>query len=241
MDPAPPTATPVALVTGASGNLGSAVARALRGAGWNTVLADRSAERLRLAVGATGPGAEPLLIDGVDLTDPDDARRMVERATARFGALDAVINTVGAHRAGHAVHEDELETWDLLLRANLRTALVTCRAALPGMLARGRGRIVNVASRDALAGAAGAAAYGASKAALLRFTESLAAETLDRGITANCVLPGAMDTPQNRAALPPSEHPRLLAPAAIADVIVFLASDAARSITGAAIPLTAAG
>ena len=151
------------------------------------------------------------------------------------------MHTVGAYRAGKALADEDLATWSTLFDANVRSALVACRAVLPGMLARGHGRIVTVASRDALAGEAGAAAYAASKAALLRMTESIAAETRGRGVTANCVLPGAIDTPQNRGAPDPAAWPTLVPADAIADVIVFLTSAAARALSGAALPVDGAG
>ncbi|HZR84945.1 MAG TPA: SDR family NAD(P)-dependent oxidoreductase [Candidatus Binatia bacterium] len=226
------------LITGACGHLGTATAAAFRDAGWRRVLVDRSADNVRRTRSGDDP-SEELLVGGVDLADADTACDIVERATARFGRVDALVTAVGAYRTGRAVHEEDLSTWDVLLVANLRTALVACRAALPGMLARGHGRIVTVASRDALTAAAGAAAYAASKAALLRLTETVAAETRGRGVTANCVLPGAMDTPQNRAAAG-NEGARLVPAAAVAEVIVFLASRAARAVTGAAIPVEGA-
>ena len=227
----------VVLITGAAGNLGAATAAAFRQRGARTVLVDRSLDKLRRAYPGADVAADQLLIGDVDLTDAATAEQMVARATARFAAVDAVVNTVGAFRAGKAVQEEDLATWDLLFTVNLRTALVACRAALPGMLARGRGRIVNVASRDALIGERGTAAYAASKAALLRLTESIASEGQGGGVTANCVLPGTIDTPQNRASLPGAAHTTLVPVAAIADVILFLASDAARAVSGAAIPV----
>lgn len=230
-------AAEVVLVTGAAGNLGAATAAVLRRRGARLVLVDRTRAKLERAHGGAARADAELLIGDVDLTDAATLQAIVARAVERFGALDALVSTVGAFRAGKALPDEDLGTWDLLLALNVRTALVACRAVLPGMLARGRGRIVSVASRDALAGVAGAAAYAASKAALLRMTESIAAECRGRGVTANCVLPGAIDTPQNRAALPPDAHARLVAPDAIAAVIAFLASDAARAVSGAAIPV----
>ena len=226
----------VVLITGAAGNLGAATADAFRAGGARTVLVERSRAKL-LARHGDATREDVLLVGDVDLTDEASWQAIVARATERFGRVDALVNAVGAYRAGRTLAADELATWDLLFAANLRTALVACRAVLPAMLAQRHGRVVNVASRDALAGTAGAAAYAASKAALLRMTESLAAETSGSGVTANCVLPGPIDTPQNRAALPAASHAALIAPAAIADVIVFLASPGARALSGAALPI----
>ncbi|MEW6272703.1 MAG: SDR family NAD(P)-dependent oxidoreductase [Thermodesulfobacteriota bacterium] len=225
------------LVTGASGTLGAATTAAFQRAGARTVLVERSLARLEAAHGHLGP-ERALLLDA-DLTDPDGVRDAVARALARFGAVDALVNTVGGFRAGKPVHEEELETWDLLQRLNVRTTLLCCRAVLPAMLRARRGAIVNVASRDALAGPAGAAAYAASKAAVVRLTESLAAETRPYGVRVNCVLPDALDTPQNRATRPASRWDELVPADAAADAIVLLASHAARAVSGAAIPLGA--
>jgi len=227
----------VVLITGAAGNLGAAVAATLRRAGARLVLAERSADKLARAHPDAADDPAVLLAGGVDLADPAALSAIVAASSARFGALDAVVNTVGAYRGGKDVVDEDLATWDLLLTANLRTAVASCRAALPGMIARGRGRIVNVASRDALVGERGAAAYAAAKSAVLRFTETLADEVRGRGVTANCVLPGALATPQNRAALPRSAHATLVPLAAIADVIAFLLSDGARAVSGAALPI----
>jgi NAD(P)-dependent dehydrogenase (short-subunit alcohol dehydrogenase family) len=201
------------------------------------VLVDRTRAKLERAQASSERAAHELLIGDVDLTDAATLEGIVAQAEARFGALDGLVNTVGAYRAGKALQDEDLAAWDQLLALNLRTGVVACRAALPGMIARGRGRIVNIASRDALVAAAGEAAYAASKAALLRMTESVAADCAGRGVTVNCVLPGTIDTPQNRLALPVDAHRRLVPADAIADVIAFLLSDAARAINGAAIPV----
>lgn len=227
----------VVLITGAAGSLGVAVADTFRRGGARTVLVDRSLEKLRRAHREATDSRTCLLIGDVDLADDGAARAIVARATGAFGAVDVLVHTVGAFRAGSSVAEEDLATWDLLLTVNLRTALVACRAVLPGMLARGQGRIVSVASRDALVGARGTAAYAASKAALLRLTESVADEGRGRGVTANCVLPGTIDTAQNRAALAAGERAALVPVDAVADVILFLASDAARAVSGAALPV----
>jgi NAD(P)-dependent dehydrogenase (short-subunit alcohol dehydrogenase family) len=231
----------VVVVTGAAGNLGAAVAGALRRDGARTVLVDHSAQHLAALYGESDQDPARLVVGGVDLASEAAVGAVTERARARFGAIDALVHTVGTFAAGKTVHEESLDTWDLLLRLNVRTALLTARAVLPEMLQRGRGAIVTVASRHALAGPAGAAAYSASKGALLRLTESLAQEAKSRGVTANCVLPGTLDTPQNRAAMPASEWATMVEPAAVADVIAFLVSPGARAVTGAAIPVYGRG
>jgi NAD(P)-dependent dehydrogenase (short-subunit alcohol dehydrogenase family) len=154
----------------------------------------------------------------------------------RFGKVSALINTVGAFRGGQASHDEPLETLDFLMTVNVRTALICSRAVIPRMLAAESGRIVNMISRTAFEGAANYGAYSAVKAALLRLSESMAAELKDRGINVNCVAPGTMDTPQNREAMPNADHSEWVTPAAVADVILFCASDAARTVHGAAVP-----
>jgi NAD(P)-dependent dehydrogenase (short-subunit alcohol dehydrogenase family) len=226
----------VVLITGAAGNLGVAVASSFARAGARAVLVDRSRAKLERAY-PDGDTADCMLLGDLDLADEAALREVVSRAGDHLGPVSVLVNTVGAFRAGKPVHEEDLATWDLLLGVNLRSALVACRAVLPCMLARGRGRIVNVASRDALIGERGTAAYAASKAALLRLTESIADEGRGRGVTANCILPGSIDTPQNRAALPFDAHASLVPLDAVADVVVFLASHAARAISGAALPV----
>jgi len=158
----------------------------------------------------------------------------------RFGGIDVLVNVAGGFR-WELVEGGQLETWDEMYAMNLRTAVVSSRAALPALLERGRGRIVNVGAGAALRATAGMGAYAASKSGVERLTEALAAELKDRGITVNAVLPGTIDTPRNRADMPDADFARWVAPEAIADVIVFLASDAARAVTGAAIPVFGRG
>ena len=224
----------VVLITGAAGNLGSAATTAFRTQGARLVLVERSRDKL---VRAYGESPDVLLEGDVDLADPAAWDALVARATERFGRIDALVHTVGAYRGGKTLADEDLATWSTLFDANVRSALLACRAVLPGMLARGHGRIVTVASRDALTAEPGAAAYSAMKAAVLRMTESLAAETRGTGVTANCILPAAIDTPQNRASLDPSAWRSLVPADAIADVIAFLASPASRAVTGAALPV----
>ena len=224
----------VAIITGAGGNLGSAAARAFYDAGAKLVLVDRQPER------ASAPFSDDparILAHAADLTDSDDVARLVRAALDRFGRIDALINTVGGYRAGDRVHEMSLETWDFMLTLNTRTALLLAQAVIPTMLAQGSGKIVNTAARAALSGKARHAAYSVSKSAVIRLTETLAEELRHDGINANCVLPGTIDTPQNREAMPDADYARWVAPEAIADVMLFLASDAARAIHGAAIPV----
>ncbi len=231
----------VAIITGAAGNLGEATARAFMRAGARTVLVDRADDRLSGMFADAAKSGDHLLASGVDMTDAAAVEELVADVLERFGRIDVLVNTVGTFKGGVPMHEDDPDTWDFLMKVNLRTTLLACRAVVPGMLERKSGRIVNVASRNALSGDARVAAYSASKAAVMRLTESLAAEVKDSNITVNSVLPGTIDTPQNRSAMPKADFSRWVEPEAIADVIAFLASDGARAITGAAVPVYGRG
>jgi NAD(P)-dependent dehydrogenase (short-subunit alcohol dehydrogenase family) len=227
----------VAIITGAVGNLGAAVARTFQQAGAQTVLVDRSSDRIREVFKDIAGSKDHLLAGGIDLTDPASLGALIEQTLAKLGRVDVLVHTVGGFRGGKPVHETDLADWDFLFNTNLRTTLLCCRAVIPQMLKQQRGAIINVGSRNALAGTAGYAAYSASKSAVLRLTESLAEELKASNINVNCVMPSTIDTPQNRAAMPHSDFSQWVMPEAIADVIAFLASDAARAINGAALPV----
>lgn len=222
------------IVTGAAGNLGRAVAAAFAARGANLALVDRGEELLRKAHGAED--ARRMFV-AVDLLDAAQVAQAFARISARFGRIDAQANLAGGFRMGEAVHETTDATWNFLFDLNVRTLLNAVRAALPAMLAAGGGRIVNVGAASALKGAALMGAYVASKSAVIRLTETMALELREKNVNVNCVLPSIIDTPENRAAMPDADPKRWVAPEALADVIVFLASDAARAIHGAAVPV----
>ena len=225
----------VVIVTGAVGNLGQAVAGVLDGA--RRVLVDRSAERLVQRYPRLASSADALLIGDVDLADERSVQRVAAMALERFGRIDALLNTVGGFAGGKAIHEDELGNWDRMFEINVRTILLACRAVIPTMIRQGQGAIVNVAARAALSGVAGLGAYCAAKSAVIRLTESLAQELKPHGVRANCVLPGTIDTPQNRKDMPDADFSKWVAPVEIARVMAFLASSDASAISGAAIPV----
>jgi NAD(P)-dependent dehydrogenase (short-subunit alcohol dehydrogenase family) len=228
------------IVSGAAGNLGAAVAVELTRRGARIVCADRSADGLSALAARLPKPAESLFIPGLDLTKFEDAAAMAKAALDRFGSLDGLVNTLGGFATG-AVAVDALSGFDMLLSVNAKAALVTSAAVLPAMIARKRGRIVHVAAAAGNKGTAGLAAYSAAKAAVMRIVESIAAEHGADGITANSILPGTIDTPQNRAAMPDADFSKWVTPAAIARVIAFLVSDDAAAVTGAAIPVTGHG
>jgi len=222
------------MITGAAGNLGRAVAAAFADRGARVVLVDRDEETLRKAFGATG---ERLLL-ATDLLDPVQVEATARRATERCGRIDVLANLAGGFRMGEPVHAIAEDTLRFLFDINVRTVLNTARAVVPGMIEAGGGRIVNVGAYAAQKGVAQMGAYVAAKSAVIRLTESMAAELREKNINVNCVLPTIIDTPENRAAMPDADPGRWVAPADLAAVIAFLASDAARAIHGAAVPVT---
>jgi NAD(P)-dependent dehydrogenase (short-subunit alcohol dehydrogenase family) len=228
-------AAQVVVITGAFGALGRTVAKTFAGRGAKLALLDVVPQPPAAVREMLGPA--PLLFGGVDLTDLEATRRVMFATALRFGGIDVLVNVAGGFR-WERLEEGDPETWDQLYAMNLRTAVVCCKAVLPAMLGRGAGRIISIGAGAAARAAAGMGAYAASKAGVQRLTESLADELKDRGITVNAVLPSIIDTPRNRADMPDADFSRWVAPEAIADVIAFLASDAARAVTGAAIPVT---
>lgn len=222
-------------VTGAAGNLGRTVASTFAARGANLALVDRRCESLESAFGTED---EQRIFAAADLLDPPQVEAAVRRAIERFGRIDVLCNIAGGFRMGSAVHETADADWNFLFDLNARTVLHTARAVVPHMLAAGGGRIVNIGAFSALKGAAQMAAYTASKSVVIRLTEAMAAELREKNINVNCVLPTIIDTPENRAAMPNVDPARWVAPQDLANVIAFLASDAARAIHGAALPVT---
>lgn len=227
----------IIIITGAVGNLGSAVAECVRAEGGRMVLVDRSDDRLPQAYGNLKRKDSHWLASGVNITDPKAVNDMAAEAYRRFGRIDGLVNSVGGFRGGKPVHEAELSEWDFLYDINVRTTLNACRAVIPYMLKSQSGRIVNVASRNAFQGSPNYAAYSATKAMVLRMSESMAGELKARGINVNCIVPGTIDTPQNREAMPKADFSTWVPPGDLAKVIVFLLSDDARSVTGTAVPV----
>lgn len=221
----------VAMITGAAGALGRVVADRFGRAGARLALVDRNEARLEEI-----HGAAPLRC-GADLTRADQVGDAAARTLDRYGRIDVLVNVAGGFAMAPAFHELTEGDWDRMLDMNARSVFLTCRAVIPAMLRQGRGAIVNVAARAALEGKANLGPYVVSKSAVVRLTESLAAEYRARGINVNCVLPGTIDTPRNRADMPRARHETWVQPAALADVILFLASDLARAVHGAAIPV----
>jgi NAD(P)-dependent dehydrogenase (short-subunit alcohol dehydrogenase family) len=227
----------VALVAGGTGGLGRAVSRAFLGEGARVVVTYRRQEEFDLLKGEAG--AEGARLDGqrADVTDEAAATDLVNGIVARHGRLDFLVNAVGGYVGGVKLWELEREVFDQMLDANLRSGYALLRAAVPVMLRQGHGAIVNVASKAALDHVAGQAAYAASKAAAVAMIESLAADLKGTGVRVNSVLPSIIDTEVNRRAIPKADFSKWPKPQDIARVLLFLCSDDARLIHGAAIPV----
>jgi NAD(P)-dependent dehydrogenase (short-subunit alcohol dehydrogenase family) len=227
----------VVVITGASGNLGSALAHAFGQAGAKLALIDRHADVLAQEFPDLVDKPDRLLIRAADLTQAAEVETAVSEIVAHFGRIDVLAHTVGGFRAGLSLHETPVATLDFMLNLNAKTVFITNQAVIPHMLRQKSGKIINLAARAGLQGQPNLAAYAASKAAVIRLTESAAAELKQSGINVNCVLPGTIDTPQNRQAMPDADFSRWVKPESLADVILFLASVGARDIHGAAVPV----
>jgi len=225
------------LVAGGTGGLGRAVTSAFLEEGAKVVATFRIQEELDALKGSAG--AKGTNLDGmsVDVTDEAAVRQLVEKILAKHGRLDAVVNTVGGYAGGVKFWEMETKVFDQMLALNLRSGYALSRAAARAMLKQGRGAIVNIAAKAAFDHAAGAAAYAASKAAAVAMLDSLAADLKGTGVRVNSILPSIIDTPANRKAMPNADFAKWPKPEDIARVILFLCSEDARVIHGAAIPV----
>jgi NAD(P)-dependent dehydrogenase (short-subunit alcohol dehydrogenase family) len=219
----------VVVVTGASGALGKVVAEAALARGAHVAGVDHAASQAPVT-------ANRIELGGVDLTDAVQARKAIDAAAAHFGKLDALVNIAGGF-AYETVTEGDPKTWQRMYALNLLTALNASRAAIPHLATSGMGRIVNVGAMGALQAGSGMGAYAASKAAVHRLTEALAAEWKGK-ITVNAVLPSTIDTAANRASMPTADFGKWVTADELANVILFLASDAASAVTGALLPVS---
>jgi NAD(P)-dependent dehydrogenase (short-subunit alcohol dehydrogenase family) len=230
----------VALVTGAAGNLGRAVAAALAARGMRVAALDRAAAPLEEVVAALPDPAAHLVLAGVDLMDPAACDAALARVQAQYGRIDAVAHTVGGFAFTPIV--DSVPTaFEQMFRLNLLTTANVFGAAIARMRPAGRGALVAIGAMAALKAPGALGAYAASKAGVLRLVESYADELRREGLRVNAVLPGTIDTPQNRAAMPDADTSGWVTPAQLAEAIAFLLSDAASGITGALLPVTGRG
>jgi NAD(P)-dependent dehydrogenase (short-subunit alcohol dehydrogenase family) len=219
----------VVVITGASGALGRVVAEVALARGARVAGVDHAAAQI--------PATENRIeLGGVDLSDAAAAKKALDAVAAHFGSVDALVNIAGGF-AFETVAEGDPKTWQRMYALNVLTALNASRSALPHLAASAAGRIINIGAMGALQAGAGMGAYAASKAGVHRLTEALAAEWKGK-ITVNAVLPSIIDTPANRASMPSADFAKWVTPQELAEVILFLASDAASAVTGALIPVS---
>jgi NAD(P)-dependent dehydrogenase (short-subunit alcohol dehydrogenase family) len=227
----------IVLVSGGTGGLGNAVSLAFLEEGARLVVTYRKEEEYAALKIAAGGKAAALEGSIADVTDERATAELVTGIVARHGRVDALVNTVGGYAGGVALWELETKVFDAMLSLNLRSGYALARAVLPAMLKQRHGSIVNVAAKAALDHGAGAAAYAASKAAAVALMDSLAADVKGTGVRVNSVLPSIIDTATNRRAMPNGDFAAWPKPEEIAQVILFLCSDNAAVIHGAAIPV----
>ena len=220
----------VLVVTGADGALGQAVAATLSAYGAKLALLSHA------VLGKAKPQAGAWQYGGIDLSVETAARSAMERVAQDAGRLDGLINVAGGFR-WEKLEGGSIDSWDAMYKINLRTAVISCQAALPYLVRSSRGRIVNVGAMGAFKAAAGMGPYAASKAGVAQLTEALADELKDRGITVNAILPSTLDTPKNRQDMPQADFKRWVTLNEAAEVIAFLLSDQASAVTGALIPV----
>ena len=227
----------VILIAGGTGGLGRPVSLAFLKEKAKVVVSYRNPEEFSALQSAAGAHASSLQGQPVDVTDEAAVNQFVDKILAEHGRLDAMVNTVGGYAGGTKLWELETKVFDMMLALNLRAGYALSRAAIVPMLWQKHGAIVNVAAKAALDHGAGAAAYAASKAAALAMIDSLAADVKGTGVRVNSILPSIIDTAANRKAMPNAEYAEWPKPEDIAHVILFLCSDQARVIHGAAIPV----
>lgn len=224
----------VVLITGAQGGLGTFVTAAFLEAGAQVVGTARQID----SAAFTHPRFEGI---PADLTREHNATRLVADALEKFRKIDVLVHVTGGFAGGSPIHETDDATWGTMLDLNLRAGLNILRAVLPSMREQKRGRIVAIGSRAGVEPAANISAYSASKAALVSLMKTAALENRKLGITANVILPGTIDTPANRRSDPNADRSKWVSPQRLAALALFLASDEAADITGAAIPVYGAG
>jgi len=226
------------LVTGGTGGLGREVTMAFLEAGARVLVTYRRAEELAALVSsAERIGAKPPEGAAVDVTDLAAVEQFVAGTVKKFGRIDVLVNAVGGYAGGTNLWEVDPRVYDQMLQLNLKAGFALARAVVPVMIRQNRGWIVNVASKAAVDHGAGGALYAASKAGALALFDSLAAEVKAYNINVNSVLPSIIDTAANRAAMPQADFSKWPKPEEIARVILFLCSEEALVIHGAAIPV----
>lgn len=227
----------IVLVAGGTGGLGQSISAAFLDAGATVAVTYRHAAEFDALKSAAGANAGRLEGHAVDVMDEAAVNQLVAGLTAKHGRLDVMVNAVGGYSAGAPLWEMETGVLDHMLALNLRTGYLLARAVVPPMLKQGRGALVNVAATAAFNHMAAAGAYVASKAAAVALIDSLAADLKGSGVRANSICPSIIDTEANRKAMPDADHSKWPKPADIARVVLFLCSEDAKLVHGAAVPV----
>src|SRR6185503_3825754 len=231
----------IVLVAGGTGGLGRAVSLAFLGEGAEVAVTYRTGAEFGSLRQAAGEHDASLAGHVVDVTDEAAVRGLVDAIVERHGRLDVVVNTVGGYAGGIKLWELETKTFEKMLALNLRSGYALGRAAAAVMLKQKSGALVNVAAKAAVDHGGGASAYAASKAAAVAMMDSLAEDLKGTGVRVNSILPSIIDTEVNRKAMPDADFATWPKPVDIASVVLFLASDKAKVIHGAAVPVYGAG
>ena len=224
----------VVLVTGANGGLGRYVTQAFLDSGASVAGTSRKIQQSEFA------GSNFIAISA-DISNYEGARRVVDEALSKFKRLDVLAHTVGGFAGGNSIRDTEDAIFSRMMEMNLYSTFHMLRAAIPALRQSGSGRIIAIGSRAALEPGAGVGAYSASKAAMVSLIRTAALENKDAAVTANVILPGTIDTPANRKAMPTADFSQWVQPSNIASLVVWLASDAAKDVNGAVIPVYGAG
>lgn len=226
----------VAIITGGTGDLGRAVVPAFLEAGATVVVPYRRESSFQALRDAVGDAGGRLHGQETDVTDEAAVSRLVDAVLAEHRRIDVLLNLAGGFEGGKFL-ETGLDQWDRLFQLNFRSALVCTRTVLPHLVEQGSGRIVTIGARTALEPPSGSQAYAVAKAAVVALTRSVAREIRTTGVTMNCVVPSTIDTPDNRQSMPKADPNRWVRAEQIADLLVYLCSDAASAINGAVIPI----
>jgi NAD(P)-dependent dehydrogenase (short-subunit alcohol dehydrogenase family) len=227
----------VALIAGGTGALGRAVATGFAREGARVIVTYRHQQEFDAFISQSKSDGFETAGVMLDATDPAGVARMVEDILAKRGALDILVNTIGAYHGGKRIWEEDPSAYEQMMSLNLKAGFALARAVIPAMIRQNRGWIVNVSSRAAYGKSPGAALYAASKAGALALFDSLAEEVKPYPLSVNSVVPSIFDTPANRQAMPKADYANWPKPEEIADVILFLCSPQARIVHGAAIPV----
>jgi NAD(P)-dependent dehydrogenase (short-subunit alcohol dehydrogenase family) len=223
----------IVLVTGGTGALGRAITAAFIASDAKVVssyVIDREIEQLKKESKAV------VEVIKTDVTKEEEVEKLVLSVISKYGRIDVLVNVVGGYLGGKSVSELDEKEWDLMMTMNLKSAFLISKHVIPQMVSSKYGKIMHVSSRTGLKSSGYDSAYAASKSGLIRLVESLSEEVKDSNINVNCIMPSTIDTEANRRAMPTADHSKWVKPQDLANVVLFLCSDEANVITGAAIP-----